>query len=337
MQKESINEIKAISSSWQFNDHIGAIKVRAALGRNNYQVASGLYKIGDPDSKSDVYVSANYKLSFDILRRNLKSINAWILVLDTKGINVWCAAGKGTFGTNELIKQIENSKLHAIVKHRRLIVPQLGAPGISAYKVKDQTGFKVKYGPVRASDIQPFLASGYKASETMRTVHFSIKDRLILTPVEISNSLLALLGVLILFFVLSGITPEGYSIKIAFMEGMKSSVYILAAYLSGAFITPVLLPWLPSRYFAAKGIITSGIVFSIMILTGVISNSFIQTIGWFFISISIASFLAMNFTGASTFTSLSGVKKEMRLFVPVQITLSVIGFLIIIISNFFLI
>jgi hypothetical protein len=39
---------------------------------------------------------------------------------DTKGINVWCAAWKGTFGTEELIRRIETSGLAAVVSHRTL-------------------------------------------------------------------------------------------------------------------------------------------------------------------------------------------------------------------------
>ena len=67
-----------------------------------YRVDPGLYSLGNPDSSSPVFVSANYRLSFNALRGSLKNSNCWILVLDTKGINVWCAAGKGTFGTEEL-------------------------------------------------------------------------------------------------------------------------------------------------------------------------------------------------------------------------------------------
>jgi hypothetical protein len=40
---------------------------------------------------------------------------------------------------------------------------------------------------------------------------------------------------------------------------------------------------------------------------------------------AIASFTLMNFTGATTFTSLSGVLKEMRVAVPAQITGGAIG------------
>ncbi len=73
-------------------------KCRTTAYRDDYRVVPGLYAVGSPDNNSDVLVSANYKYSFDMLRRELKDLNAWVLVLDTKGINVWCAAGKGTFG-----------------------------------------------------------------------------------------------------------------------------------------------------------------------------------------------------------------------------------------------
>ena len=110
----------------------------------------GLYAVGEPDRESDVFVTANYKLSFDILRRELKGLNAWIIVLDTKGINVWCAAGKGTFGTNELINRINEINLHNVVSHRRIIIPQLGAVGVNARIVHQRTGFRVYFGPVHA-------------------------------------------------------------------------------------------------------------------------------------------------------------------------------------------
>src|SRR4030042_5350466 len=90
--------IRQVTTRLHFRDKLGAVKVRWLIGRNNYKVDPGLYATGSPDETSDVFVSANYKLSFDHLRKNLDGINAWILVLDTKGVNVWCAAGKGTVG-----------------------------------------------------------------------------------------------------------------------------------------------------------------------------------------------------------------------------------------------
>ncbi len=89
-----------VSHEWTLSDSLGAIRCRLGSFRMGYRVAPGLYAMGEPGHKSDVLVSANYKLSFDMLRRELKGLSAWILVLDTKGINVWCAAGKRTFGTD---------------------------------------------------------------------------------------------------------------------------------------------------------------------------------------------------------------------------------------------
>jgi len=86
-------------------------------------------------------------------------MNVWLLVLDTKGVNVWCAAGKGTFGTDELVRSIQAANLKQVVRHRDLVLPQLGATGVAAHEVKRATGFSVHYGPVRARDIQAYLAA----------------------------------------------------------------------------------------------------------------------------------------------------------------------------------
>ncbi|NQU52739.1 MAG: hypothetical protein HQ522_09395 [Bacteroidetes bacterium] len=78
-----------IDSQWSQKDYLGALRVRMSIGRNSYQVKPGLYKLGNPEKDAEVIVTSNYKLSFDIVRRSLKGINAWILVLETYGINVW--------------------------------------------------------------------------------------------------------------------------------------------------------------------------------------------------------------------------------------------------------
>jgi hypothetical protein len=328
------SEIPGISSQWRFADYFGALRVRLCIGRDNYKIRPGLYRLGNPDSKSDVFVTANYKLSFDILRKNLVLLNAWILVLDTKGINVWCAAGKGTFGTGELIRQINQSGLHDIVSHRRLILPQLGATGVSGYIVTKATQFNIRYGPIRATDIKQYIESGYKTTEDMRRIRFNIGDRIILTPVEIVNSLWKVLLVIAIFFGISGIVSTGFSLQAALSQGLKAALFIAAAYLSGAFLTPVLLPWLPGRYFAAKGMATAAVVFAVVVASGLAGNRTVYLTGWFLMSVAFSSFLAMNFTGASTYTSLSGVKKEMRVFIPIQITAVSTGFILFIISKF---
>ncbi|MEN8228424.1 MAG: mercury methylation corrinoid protein HgcA [Bacteroidota bacterium] len=322
-----------VDSNWLRKDTLGALRVRLSLGRNSYRVKPGLYKLGNPGKDAEVIVTSNYKLSFDIVRKNLKGLNAWILVLETYGINVWCAAGKGTFGTDEVIRQIKDSQLQLYVAHKRVIVPQLGAPGVSGYKVKDATGFSVKFGPVRAEDLKEYLSAGLKKSEKMRSVQFNFVDRLILAPVEIVNSLRYLLYAFVVVFLISGIDSNGYSLSEMWHEGIHASFYLLLAYLSGAFIGPVLLPWLPFRHFGGKGLVAGFLLFGLVAFLNGTEYSMSHIIGWFLISGAVSSFLTMNFTGASTYTSLSGVRKEMRLFIPIQIVLILSGLTLVIISQ----
>jgi len=323
-----------IISGWKLEDHLGALRVRFSMGRNRYRVNPGLYSIGRPDKDSEVIVTANYKLSFDLVRRNLSGLNAWILVLETYGINVWCAAGKGTFGSDELIRQVKDSNLTLWVSHRRLIVPQLGAPGVSAQKVKEASGFTVKFGPVRAEDIKEYISSGYKKNEAVRTVEFKFKDRLILSGVEMANSLRYLFVAIVFMALLSGIHSEGFSAALIWKEGLKAGLYLLAAYLSGAFLAPLLLPFLPFRHFGGKGLVAGLFVFGLILLFGQPDMSLLAMIGWFLVSGAISSYLTMNFTGASTYTSLSGVRKEMGIFVPIQVAFAFGGLVLLIISKF---
>jgi len=92
-----------VSGDWSRDDRWGMIKSRISAFRMAYSVAPGLYAVGEPGPDAPVLVTANYKLTFDIVRRAVSGMHAWLLVLDTKSINVWCAAGKGTFGTDELV------------------------------------------------------------------------------------------------------------------------------------------------------------------------------------------------------------------------------------------
>ena len=71
-------------------DYLGTFRVRWGIRRDRYRVDPGLYAVGTPNERSDVLVTANYKLTFDTVRKNLTGMNIWLLVLDTKGVNVWC-------------------------------------------------------------------------------------------------------------------------------------------------------------------------------------------------------------------------------------------------------
>jgi acetyl-CoA decarbonylase/synthase complex subunit gamma len=48
-------------------------------------------------------------------------------------------------------------------------------------------------------------------------------------------------------------------------------------------------------------------------------------LAWILLIPALSAYLAMNFTGASTYTSLSGVRKEMRWALPLEIGAGVVG------------
>ena len=184
-------DIRLASGELSWANHWEHFVARWGINRNGHRVEPGMYALGSPTPDSPVFVTANYRLSYDALRSAIPGIDAYILVLNTLGINVWCAAGKGTFGTDELAERIESSTLADVVRHRVVIVPQLGASGIAAHEVKKRTGFTVRYGPIRAADLPAYLRA-QQASPEMRQVRFALRDRIVLIPVELVHVVIPL-------------------------------------------------------------------------------------------------------------------------------------------------
>jgi hypothetical protein len=317
--------IPTVRTALSFRDIMGSVMVRCGINRDNYKVSPGLYAVGAPGPDSDVFVTGNYKLSFDVLRESLGSVNGWILVLDTRGVNVWCAAGKGTFSTKELVNRIRLVSLEKVVTHRRLILPQLSATGVAAYKVKEESGFNVHYGPVRASDIKAFVSAGYRADKNMRKVSFGFTDRIKLIPNDFIYSKYYLLAAMAVVFLIAGIGGKSFSLQSLLDNGGPAILKVFLAYVAGIVLTPLILPYIPGRHFSLKGLFSGAFIFIIMMAFGSAGNNIPELVSWFLIITAISSFLAMNFTGSSTFTSLSGVKKEMKIFVPLQIGFASIG------------
>jgi hypothetical protein len=325
----SVGEMPQVSSELVWNDRWGAVKARWGLGRMQFTVDPGLYALGNPYDESPVLATANYKLSFDALRRALPGLDAWILILDTKGINVWCAAGKGTFGTEELVGRIQGSGLERVVKHRKIILPQLSGPGVAAHQVKKLSGFQAVYGPVRARDLPAYLSAGCQATPDMRRKTFTFRERAVLVPVELVQALKPALLVMLAFFLLSGFGGSaGYETNLR-DQGTWSVMAILSALLTGAVLTPLLLPWVPGRAFSLKGWILGLIsAWGFILLRGFSSESgfhLLEGLAWLLLLPAMSAYLAMNFTGASTYTSMSGVKKEMRWAVPLEIAAGIAG------------
>ncbi|MDZ7724878.1 MAG: mercury methylation corrinoid protein HgcA [candidate division KSB1 bacterium] len=319
--QSQIGIVPIVSTQWGWRERLGAWKVRWGIKRMKYAVQPGIYGVGEPDADSPVLVTSNYKLTFDTLRRELENVNAWILVLDTHAINVWCAAGKGTFGTDALISQIHRFKLSSLVNHRTVIVPQLGAVGVAAHSVRKQTGFRVKYGPVYADDVEIFLENGMKATTDMRRVHFTLAERLVLVPMEFIPAL-KWFALIVLFFTSLNVLAHGSLLPDLFIVFMP----YVAALLIGTVLVPVLLPWIPFRSFALKGAFVS--VIFVLVWDNWFPTDLQTRLIHLLLIPALGSYLAVNFTGSTPLTSLSGVQKELRTGIPAMISAAVLGCLL---------
>lgn len=191
--------------------------------------------------------------------------------------------------------------LAGVVDHRTVIVPQLGATGISAHEVSKRSGFAVEYGPVRAGDIREYLAT-HRATAEMRRVRFGLMDRLLLVPVEFAHVIAPMLVV---------------AAALYFAGGWPAAWATVAAFVAGTVLFPILLPWIPTPDFTVKGLILGGAVavpFAVArILTGTPSTWWWGS-GWAAVHIlgmaPVTALLALLFTGSTTFTSKSGVERE---------------------------
>ena len=307
--------IRTTTSEITGKDRWDHFLARWGVNRMGRIVPPDLYRLGNPDKNSPVFASANYTLSFDALRSALAGRDAWILVLDTKGINVWCAAGKGTFGTGELIRRIAVTGLSEVVAHRRIIIPQLGAPGVSAQEVARHSGFSVEYGPVRARDLPAYLAT-HTATREMRTVRFPLADRLVLCPMELVHTFLPMIAVAVVLY---------------FLAGPVAGLAAIAAVLAGTVLFPALLPVIPTQDFSMKGFILGALVaipFAAAFVRAPGLSGIAQVIAVlvpFLIIPPVVAYLALNFTGSTTFTSRTGVKKEIFRYVPAMVLMAGAG------------
>jgi len=307
--------IQPTTSQVTLRDRWDHFLARWGVNRSGHIVTPGIYRLGNPSEDSPVFASANYTLSFDALRNALEGIDTWILVLDTKGVNVWCAAGKGTFGTSELVRRIDSTGLAGLVKHRKIILPQLAAPGVSAHEVSKVSGFVVEYGPVRACDLPAYLKS-HTASREMRTVQFTFMDRLVLTPVEFVSVLLPLVVV---------------TLALYFLAGLVAAEAAVVTVLTGTVLFPILLPYIPTQDFSMKGFILGAVVaMPFAVWWGFAFDGYgylclAAALVPLFIIPSVVGYLALNFTGSTPFTSRTGVKTEIFQYVPLMMLWAVEG------------
>jgi NAD-dependent dihydropyrimidine dehydrogenase PreA subunit len=202
---------------------------------------TGLRPVGNPGPDSPVLLTCNFDLTVKRLLRALKGVDAWLLVAESRGVNVWCAAGGDEFNTRSAVSALKTSGVEERVSHRMVVLPPLAAPGICAAEVREQTGWKIRWGPVRANDIPAFLEKGCRRDGGMKRVTYSLVERLDTA-----------LGSMFLFYLLGAL---GLAV---FATGLLS-VYLLTSAATFLFFMAA-CPYIPGRRGMTKVLVLEGVL-----------------------------------------------------------------------------
>jgi hypothetical protein len=130
------------------------------------------------------------------------------------------------------------------------------------------------------------------------------------------------------------------SVILALAGYFTAAAAVIAAAFSGLVLFPILLPWIPTTDFSTKGFLIGGLValpFALNSFYGMTDENMWLRSGWaltyMLIMPPISAFLALNFTGSSTFTSVTGVKREIFTYMPKIAWISGIGIILIIVLS----
>lgn len=213
---------------------------------------TGLRRIGDPGRDSPVLVTCNFDLTVKRLRRALRGHDLWLLVADSRGVNVWCAAGAGEFSTRSVVSAVKTSGVGERVDHRTLVLPVLGAPGIRASDVEVETGWTVEWGPVQMGDIPRHLSG--ERDPALRRATYGLAERLDTA-----------LGSLFAFFLagLAGFAIFGRFLLVDYV--VVSVVTFLLFY--------TLVPWVPTKAGWTKALLLDLLLGGVLVATELLLDS----------------------------------------------------------------
>ena len=192
----------------------------------------GLIRIGNPDRNSFVFMTCNYHLTVERVMRALRGANAYLLVANSRGINVWCASTGGLLTNHDVVSILKTSGIEELVDHRNVILPQLAATGVEAKVIRKKTGWKVIWGPVYAKDIPVFIKDKLRKTPTMREVAFPWNQRIEMAaawafPISVISALLMI-----------PLWPEGVVPVILMTWGLSLLIFLSFPFYS---------PWLGSE------------------------------------------------------------------------------------------
>jgi NAD-dependent dihydropyrimidine dehydrogenase PreA subunit len=174
-----------------------------------HRAPTGLFPIGTPGRDAPVLVTGNFTLTVRRLRAALAGHHVWLLVANSKGVNVWCASGGGYFTHHDIISAIRVSRLSDKVDGREIVLPQLCATGVEHRAITEATGFETRWGPARLEDLPAFLDRGLRVHNSERHMRFPLWERLEMAAMWLAPILLILLPVVALTVGLAAALASG--------------------------------------------------------------------------------------------------------------------------------
>ncbi|MFW9903789.1 MAG: corrinoid protein-associated methyltransferase CpaM [Candidatus Thorarchaeota archaeon] len=266
-------------------------------------IEPGLYIYGDPSDNSPVLVTANYQRTVRLVGRALKDQDAYLLVADTMGENVWCAARGDKFGLEEVAEVIKATRIEDLVQKKKLVVPQLAAGGMDHQEVKKATGWSCQFGPIYAKYIPSYLTSGRK-TEKQRTISFETRERL---EMALQQSYFLSKFFFFWFFLIGlvGITilPQIslFSIAILLLP-IIWLVYLLLA---------LIFPLFPTQSFLKRGIYYGGLLSIVFLgVGGILEYTIVGIAQWVVIGFALGTFLGMDYSGATPISKPTEIDEE---------------------------
>jgi 2-polyprenyl-3-methyl-5-hydroxy-6-metoxy-1,4-benzoquinol methylase len=276
-------------------------------------IEPGIYQSGNPNEKSPIIVTANYEFTYIKVMRDLKGLDAWVLCVDSNGINVWCAARGNDFGNKQLLEVVEATEIKSITQRKTLLLPQLSAGGVAIPQLPKNSGsfpFRVRYGPVWSKQIPQFLEENpAQKPDRMKLAKFTLYHRIraSLTHISFLFRKIFILPLIVLVLLLPIIT---WFNKLWWVGEL--ALWIITANIVVALFFPI------SRFtrrFIFKGILFG--VINIFLLGGLsflIHNDIyyvLWQLGFYF---WITFFSTMSFSGYSMATSPREIQEEYPIF-----------------------
>ncbi|MHA1612474.1 MAG: methyltransferase domain-containing protein [Promethearchaeota archaeon] len=318
-------------------------KFRCVLtGQVDYiPIEPGIYTSGTPDASSPLLVTANYLYTYIQVHQDLAGKNAWILALDSLGINVWCAARGGNFGNSQLLEAVQATDIISKAKSKLMVLPQLAAGGVKAPELPMRTEkfpYEIMFGPVYSKDLPTYLTDRPDLKpKAMRTIKFGIRERTVagithLTFLLRKIYLIPLLGIMAgallldILFNLDAIAQ--ISLNHLFWELLGGMIWANILLILGFQLTNFTRSFvIKSSFFASLMGISMGLVLSLSHsswLYGGLASVFFMWVGFF---------TTMSLSGYTPLTSVREIKSEYPLYQKTARILLYSGILLYLLGN----